>query len=156
PIAQWTEEDARQILDDSPWAKTTKAMISRLETEDERREGGKMGQDHGVGFDGVDGKRTGPRFPTSIIGGSATIDPRRTSRPIMVAVRWESALPIRSAELKAHVLEPPALEADGYSIAVYGVPGSNFRKDPKTLGNPLIKQAALKREGRKDVRPSNV
>ena len=53
PTAAWTEDDARQILTDSPWAKTVKAMISPLQTEDERRAGGKMGQDHGVGFDGI-------------------------------------------------------------------------------------------------------
>ena len=56
-IEQWSEEDSRQLLNDSPWAKTTVAIISRLQTEDERREGGNMGQDHGVGFDGVGRKK---------------------------------------------------------------------------------------------------
>jgi len=36
PIATWTEEDARQILERSPWAKLVLAGITRRETEDER------------------------------------------------------------------------------------------------------------------------
>jgi len=36
---------------------------------------------------------------------------------------------------------------------VYGVPGAYLKNDPKKLGNPLEKQAALKREGKRDVKP---
>jgi hypothetical protein len=150
-INQWTEQDARQILTDSPWAKTCKGMISRLQTEDERREGGNMGQEHGVGFDGVDREKPTP-FET-IRGG---VDTRRTPQAITLNVRWESALPIRAAEFKAGVMEPPTQEGDGYRIAVYGVPGGYFKRDPKSLGDPLKKESALRREGKKDVRPSSV
>jgi len=71
-------------------------------------------------------------------------------------VRWESALPVRIAELKAGDLDLPTLEGEGYRIAVYGVPGANFKSDPKKLGNPLKNEAALKREAKKDVKPSRV
>ncbi len=152
-INQWNEEDARQILRDSPWAKTSKGMISRLQTEDERREGGKMGQDHGVGFDGVDGEGSKPTPFETIRGGG---DTRRTPHAPTLNVRWESALPIRAAEFKAGASEPPTQEGDGYRIAVYGVPGGYFKKDPKSLGDPLKKEAALRRDGKKDVRPSIV
>jgi hypothetical protein len=152
-INQWSEEDARQILTDSPWAKTTTGMISRLATEDERREGGKMGQDHGVGFDGVDAKGSKPKVVDTLRG---AVDPRRSSQAVALNVRWENALPIRAAEVKAGVVEPPTPEGDGYRIAVYGVPGAYFKKDPKSLGNPLKKDAALKRVGKKDVKPSRV
>ena len=152
-ISQWNEEDARQVLSDSPWAKTTIGVISRLQTEDERRDGGKMGQDHGVGFDGVDAKGSTPSRVDIVRG---AVDPRRYNQPIKLIVRWESALPIRAAEIKAGILEPPTLEGDGYRISVYGVPGGYFKKDPKTLGNPLKKEAALKRNGKKDVKPSSV
>ena len=60
------------------------------------------------------------------------------------------------AEAKARVIEPPTLPGDGYSLAVYGVPGANFKGDPKSLGDPLKKQAALMREGKKDVKPLSV
>jgi hypothetical protein len=151
-INQWTEEDARQILTDSPWAKTTIGIISRLQTEDERRDGGKMGQERGIGYDGVDGN-TKPAIVETLRG---AVDPRRSSQLITLKVRWESALPIRVAEIKAGTVEPPTMDGDGYRIAVYGVPGGYFKKDPKSLGNPLKKVAALKCEGKKDVKPSTV
>jgi hypothetical protein len=44
PAAQWTEEDAKQILASSPWAKEVKAVVTRRLTEDQLREGGQMGQ----------------------------------------------------------------------------------------------------------------
>src|SRR6202044_238997 len=69
---------------------------------------------------------------------------------------WESALPVRLAELKSHEVEPPTSQSEGYSIAVYGIPGGNFKGDPKQLGDPLKNLAALKREGKKDVRPVRV
>jgi hypothetical protein len=58
--------------------------------------------------------------------------------------------------MKAHETEPPTLEGDGYRIAVYGVPGAGFRGSPEQLGGPLKNLAALKREGKKDVRPIRV
>jgi hypothetical protein len=48
------------------------------------------------------------------------------------------------------------LSTEGYSIAVYGVPGTYFKGDPKSLGKPLKEDALLKREGKKDVKPSSV
>ena len=74
----------------------------------------------------------------------------------MLKVRWESALPVRLAELKSHELDPPTLEAEGYRVAIYGIPGGNFKGDPKRLGDPLKEGAALRREGKKDVKPSSV
>jgi len=154
PIPNWTEQDARQILADSPWAKTTVASLSRMQTEFERRDGGNMGQEEGVGYTGVDG-RTKSQQAAGFFGSRINGTPNAT-RPIKLQVVWESALPVRAAELKAGVIEPPALEGDGYRIAVYGVPGSYFKEDPGKLGAPLKKQASLRREGKDDVKPSSV
>jgi hypothetical protein len=154
PIPSWTEQDAQQILTDSPWAKTTIANISRMQTEFERREGGNMGQETGVGYDGID-QRTKKQQAAHFFG-SRVDGTLNASRPFTVQIRWESALPIRAAELKAGVLAPPTLAGDGYSIAVYGVPGGYFKDDPKKLGDPLKKEASLKREGKDDVKPSSV
>jgi hypothetical protein len=41
-------------------------------------------------------------------------------------------------------------------LAVYGIPGNYFKEDPSTLGAPLKKGAVLKRDGKKDVKPSSV
>ena len=157
PIAGWTEEDAHQILEHSPWAKVVVAGIARRQTEDERREGGNMGQPHGVGYDGVDEKDKKITLP-NLSGNPFSMD--KTPPPkmplIRLLVRWESALPVRAAELKAREAQPPTLSDDGYSIAVYGVPPSYVKGDPQSLGKPLKENAALRREGKKDVLPSSV
>jgi len=142
PIADWTQEDARQILANSPWVKTVVAGVTRRETEDERREGGNMGQPTGIGYDGVDDKRIDSTLPKR--------------QGIRLTLRWESALPIRVAEIRAHESSPPTLSDDGYSIAVYGIPATYVNGDPASLGKPLKSLASLKREGKQDVKPSSV
>ena len=155
PIASWTEEDARQILENSPWAKTVVAGIARQRSESELRDGGQMGQPHGVGYDGVQDKK---RPLSEELGNPFVVGKTlpSTAPTIRLLVRWESALPVRAAELKDHEAEPPTLSDDGYSIAVYGVPASFVKGDPTSLGKPLKESAALRREGKKDVPPSRV
>ena len=153
PISQWSKDDIRQILDDSPWGKTVKAGITRLQSEDQRREAGAMGQDHGVGFDGVGGQTIRPANVGDVFRGAYGPVPT-TGQFITLKVRWETALPLRAAELKSGGLE--ISPDDGYTIAVYGVPGTYFKGDPKKLGDPLKKDAVLRREGKKDVKPSRV
>jgi hypothetical protein len=158
PAAQWNEDDARQILAKSPWVRETRAVITRRLTEDQLREGGQMGQPTGVGSEGVDPKGSGPKVSPNIFSGAGGDDRSLRSLPqgITLRLRWESALPIRLAEMKAHEAEPPTLAGDGYRIAVYGIPGGNFKDDPKRLGEPLKDQAALKRTGKRDVKPVSV
>jgi hypothetical protein len=158
PAAQWTEEDARQILARSPWVKENRAVITRRLTEDQLRDGGQMGQPRGVGNEGVDPKGSGPSVSPNIFVGPGGDDrsARSLAQPITLKLRWESALPVQLAELKSHEAEPPTLEGDGYRIAVYGIPGAGFKGEPEELGKPLKSMAALKREGKKDVKPVSV
>ncbi len=158
PAAQWTEEDGRQILSSSPWAKEISAVVTRRLTEDQLREGGQMGQPRGVGNENVDPKGSGPTVSPNVFTGPGGDDRSARSLPqsIRLKLRWESALPVRLAELKSHDVELPTLEGEGYRIIVYGVPGGDFKGDPERLGEPLKSLAALKREGKKDVRPIRV
>jgi hypothetical protein len=158
PAAQWTEDDARQLLAKSPWSREFRAVVTRRLTEDELREGGQMGQPRGVGNEGVDPKGSGPKVSPNVFTGAGGDDRSLRSLPqgITLRLRWESALPIRLAELKAHEVDPPTLAGEGYRIAVYGIPGGDFKDDPKRLGEPLKSLAALKREGKKDVKPISV
>jgi hypothetical protein len=158
PAAQWTEDDARQILAKSPWSREIRAVVTRRLTEDELREGGNMGQPRGVGNEGVDPKGSGPKVSPNVFTGAGGDDRSLRSLPqgITLRLRWESALPVRLAELKAHEVDPPTLAGEGYRIAVYGIPGGDFKDDPKRLGEPLKGLAALKREGKKDVKPISV
>jgi hypothetical protein len=160
PPAQWNEEDATQVLTASPWAREITAVIARRQSEDELRAGGHMGQPHAIGYDDVDPKGAGPKLPTSLKD-VVTPEPNGGKAGsqvpgIPLRLRWESAFPVRIAELKARQIEPPTLEGEGYRIAVYGLPGGYFKGDPKKLGEPLKEFAFLKREGKKDVKPSIV
>jgi hypothetical protein len=151
PIQSWTAEDAKQVLTESPWAKNTQADINRLQTEDQRREGGNMGEDHGVGYDGLAKDRL--PLPKNIVGIFLSAPRPRPLPQIALEVLWESAFPFRAAELKAGV-SIPTLEGEGYKIAVYGIPNTDVKGDSKSLGKFLNLQAFLKRDGKKDVRAS--
>ena len=158
PTSQWTEEDARQVLTNSPWSKATRAVITRRLTEEQLREGGQMGQPRGIGNEGLDPKGSGPKVSPNILTGPGGGDrsPRSLPQSITLQLRWESALPVRLAELKVHEMGPSTLPGDGYSIAVYGIPCGGFKGTPEQLGQPLKNLAALKRDGKKDVRPVRV
>jgi len=156
PISNWTVDDARQILTKSPWAKSTIAGLSRLQSEDQRREGGNMGQPHGVGYDGINnGKVPLPNLQSIYGGAGGNVHRTGDTKSVTVRVVWESAMPVRAAQLKAHDIEPPTLSDEGYSVAVYGVPFADV-KDPKKAGEPLKGLAMLRREGKKDVKPTSV
>jgi hypothetical protein len=154
PIVSWTDRDAEQVLERSPWAKMTVAGIARRQTEDERRQGGNMGQPTGVGFDGIDDRRVRPVLPSNVF----TPAPTRPSQAqlIRLLVRWESALPVQAAELKRGEAQPPTLSDNGYSIAVYGVPFTDAKGDPLSLAKFFKESAFLKREGKPDVKPIRV
>lgn len=153
PIRDWTDEDAHIVLTDSPWAANVRSAVMPLQSESARMQGGNMGQPQGVGYSGLD-TTTDKQKAEKVLSGDFSGGP--AIAPITVRVRWESALPVRAAELKAHEVEPPTLDGDGYQIAVYGIPGAYLKGDPKSLGEPLRKTAVLKREGKPDVKPSGV
>src|SRR5579871_1313464 len=90
PASQWTEEDARQLLARSPWARATRAGITRRLTEDQLREGGQMGQPQGVGNDGVDPKGSGPKVSSNIFSGAGADERSARSLPqaMMLHLRW--------------------------------------------------------------------
>jgi hypothetical protein len=155
PIAQWTDQDAKQVLTASPWAKDVNASIGRKPSEDELRDGGRMGQPQGVGYQGIDPEHMPVNLPDNLYSGGRAA-PRRAPR-LILKVRWESALPVRFAELKLPEIGLGDLDdSEGYRIAVWNVPGGFFEGDPKKIGDPLKEEAWLKREGKKDVRPAKV
>lgn len=155
PVAQWTEVDAKQVLAASPWAKATGATITRRLTEDQLREGGQLGQPRGVGNENVDPKGSGPTVSLNVFTGPGGDDRslRSLPQPITLTLRWESALPVRLAELKSHEVEPLTMDGDGYRIAVYGIPRADVKGDPQELGKPLRNLAILRRASKRDVKP---
>jgi hypothetical protein len=140
--------------------KVVTAGVARPMSEDELRAGGEMGEHHGVGYDGVEGNKPYngqlPKSVPDLLFGKGPTKTRFRPGETTVRVRWESALPVRIAELKSHEIEPPTLEGDGYQVAVYDVPGAYFKDDPKKLGDPLKNESFLRREGKKDVKATRV
>jgi len=134
---EWTEEDAKELLKDSPWVKT---VVATLVKSQDRVAVGRRGG-------GIGGRRR---------GASDTAAPASTQPPTLT-LRWESALPVREAELKARDVTAPTLDdEDHYAIAVYGIPRGLLRDDSKIMAEDLKRQALLKREGKKDTKPSSV
>jgi len=141
-VADWTEQDTKEILSNSPWAMMTVPAVKKEEKK--QQHGNPLGA---VGVPGMNRRRANPDPPPE------TQAPSESATSLML--RWESALPIREAELKARETSAPVVDEDHYAIAVYGLP-TKLAKDPKGEGDRLKGQAALKREGQKDLKPSHV
>ena len=144
PVAQWNEEDAKQVLADSPWVKRAVPVELPQLTPEQRREGGATGGGRGIGIAGLEGRD------------STTGRPSRLGQLPALPIRWESAFPIRTAEVKAREMGAPDWEGDAYVLAVYDVPDIKFAGGQKTQTGELKQAAFLKREGKKDLRPSGV
>jgi len=152
-IADWTQDDAMQVLADSPWVKTVTPTMSQPTNNGQpgRRSG------IGLGIPGIGGMGGGRRGGYGSPGGSQTgrTDTGSTQAPTL-KLRWESALPIREAELKTRDTSAPTLDEAHYAIAVYGVPSRMASGDPKELAVHFKDHAVIKRDGKKDLKPSSV
>jgi hypothetical protein len=139
PVQQWDEQDAKQVLSDSPWVKRAVVAVLPELTAQQRRDGGTTGGGRGVGMKGLNG---------------GVAQPAKQVAPI--TIRWESAFPVRAAELKAREIGAPDWEGDAYVLAVYDVPDLKVGSNTKLLAIELKQAAVLKRAGKKDTHPSNV
>jgi hypothetical protein len=63
---------------------------------------------------------------------------------------------MREAELKARDIGAPDVADDFYAIAVYGIPRGMIADDSKQTQDELKRLAVLKREGKKDLKPTRV
>jgi hypothetical protein len=147
PIAQWNQDDAKQLLTDSPWVKRITPQNVRDLSPDERREGGNMEASvgHGVGLAGL-----GIFGPTRQAEAIARAHYKPT--PDAVMIRWESARPVRAAEQKAGETGVPEIDSEHYAIVVYDI------LTPKryNLANELKGIAYIKRDNAKNIKPSHV
>ena len=140
-VADWTEQETKEVLNNSPWAMMTTVAVKKEEKKSH-------GSGPVVGIPGIGRRRSEPAQPAPEI-------PAATDSATSLNIRWESALPIREAELKARETNAPVVDEDHYAIAVYGLP-SKLAKDAKGEGDRLKGQASLKREGQKDLKPTHV
>jgi hypothetical protein len=153
-ISQWDDQDAKQILADSPWVKSVKLERVRDLSKFQRRDGGNLsaGVPPYVGFFWLDLSAFSGLFGNS---NPEELEIERASRwqPQLgnVVVRWESADPVRAAEMKEGEASP-AWEGDYYAIAVYDV-APPFKWN---LANELRGLAYLERDKKKELKPARV
>jgi hypothetical protein len=147
PVAQWTENDARQVLRASPWAKRATVSLLFQPSEDQLRAGGKMGGGKGVGLDSL--------ALTSLVGGSHHSN-STFKKPGNLMLRWESAPLVRSAESKLADPNAPGWDGEYYAVAIYGVPVEAGRLDEPGRIGEMKRLGVLKRDGMKDVKAAKV
>jgi hypothetical protein len=147
PLAQWDEEDAKQVLADSPWVKYVAPEQVRDMSPGERRDGGDWDADIGRGV-GIAG--TGVLGPRRMADAIARAHEKPELPPVVV--RWESALPVRVSEKKIGQTDAPPLDSDGYAIAIYNIP----TPERWNLASELKGVSWLKRNNKKDAKPSRV
>ena len=147
-MEQWDQEDAKQLLADSPWVKSVQLEIVRDLSPDERRASGNLTADagKGVGLAGLAGILGSSKGDAAIARAHAKPDPGT------FYVRWASAAPMRAAEKKLGDLDAPASDDKYYTIIVYDIP------TPRriNISNELKDIASLKRENKKDIKPAKV
>jgi hypothetical protein len=147
-ISQWNEQEASLVLTDSPWVKKATPAALPPVNEASRRQGGSWGGGQGTGVDSL-GMAT-------LIGGSQQPGKRRAKLNQLdpVEIRWESARPVRAAELKAHDTDAPGWEGNFYVVAVYDVPGLDINS--KALPGALKQESLLQLDGKKPLKPARV
>ena len=155
-LPAWTEADAKEFLAASPWVKAIKPVLLPGLTEFQRREGGDMRAEGGGKSSGLELSDITGLHPKDRQAGKVDLDANGIPRSILV--RWESAMPVRAAEIKAKDEDAPDLDGEDYAISVYDVPlkGAMYNVDLKLLPNTLKRNAELREEGKKDIKPSRV
>jgi hypothetical protein len=141
PIAEWTAADAKQVLSDSPWTKSATPSAKQAPEQ------------IAPALGGARTSRRGSRQAHTPSG-------QNGGRPVpniwpAVTVRWESALAVQSAHLKAGDGNAPAIEGY-YAIAVSGLPASlaNHGGIDK-LERDLKKSAEIQRPDKKAIRSTD-
>ena len=160
-IPEWTEDDAKQLLADSPWARKTTVAVDKTA---EKKSPVKVGRHGGWGIAGMglgrhggshasseDAKSTDSGNSSSSNGASTVPD-----APLVVTLRWASALPIREAELKARDTRAPMVDEAHYAIEIYGLPRKQVKDDSPKLADLLKANAAIRRTAKEDLKPSSV
>lgn len=147
PVAQWDNDDAKQVLAVSPWVGSATLQPIPNKSPAERRESGDLdtGIGHGVGIAGTG--ILGPRRMHEAIARA-----HEQESPGKVTIRWESAMPVRAAETRLGQAPASNLHTGWYAITMYDVPVPK-----KHWGaNKLKGLAYIRRENKPDFKPSRV
>jgi len=162
PYADWSEKEVAKMLTNSPWAHQ-----AWLNTPESPRSGdtgptpsaprpSSNSPGNTAAMDAVGALPDGARRP----GDSASSDSGLSSPGVRVAVRWQSALPIRQALLRRE--SPAAIsnlnaEEPHYLLAICGLPMAP--PSGEVLGAMKLKfraSASLNRKGKTPITPEQV
>lgn len=146
PVRQWDQEDAKQVLADSPWANSVTPQWVRDLSPDERSNSGDLETDQakGVGLGGLIGILDPARAEEASARAHAKPDPGA------FLIRRESA-PVRTAEQRLRDLDAPALESDDfYAVAIYHVPTpKRWHMEGELKGIAFLKRAGERMSSRR-------
>ena len=166
PFADWNDKDVKKMLENSPWARPVNVSGDLVAPWS----GGKRGA-NGRGSMGEIGNGTeappNPMddAPRSGVGRAAqNADPDRATAPaVTFTVRWESALPVRQARVRAKYGSEAATSAEvkrvleaeepNYVITVSGLGPDAMRGDAAEIKKRAIAGAALIVKGKDPIKP---
>lgn len=174
-FSQWTSDDAKKILSDSPWAKTVHMLTGKMTAEMERPSstspantissakrylvspapdaygGGSPQMNGGASSSAGQSQQPQQQPQTGGAGGMGQPGqgPQAGAEPaapqgVPVVVEWESAVPVRLAELKLKSGESQPSQADveqakkpvdNYMVALVGVPGAPKQGEEQELAS---------------------
>jgi hypothetical protein len=175
PFTAWGEKEIQRMLINSPWAHAVSISTQPLSA-------GRGAPGTGVDVPGnnVPGSNapgnnnagiglpsdTAPRLG-EIGGGGSTLPEVESSVPkISVVVRWQTALPVRQAFIRAKYGSEAATSPEAksslerqealYVIAVSEVPAALLRGDAEKLKQSIEAQSTLFAKGKEPLRPSEI
>jgi hypothetical protein len=172
-FSQWTADDAKKILSDSPWAKTVQVLTGKTTAEMQQPSSNAPGNTissakrylisptpdgYGVGTPQMNGSSGGgaqsqqsqqPQGGGAAGTGQPGQGPQAGAEPaapqgVPVVVDWESAVPVRLAELKLKSggsqpsqadIEQAKKPVDSYMVALVGVPGAPKQGEEQELAS---------------------
>jgi hypothetical protein len=146
PFADWTDKDLQKVVNNSPWARQTRATLANAAAGGRGRGGAQAGLGDEASGDASISGGAGGRGSRG--GGSAGGADRLGPSPsdfdqgpqaaqqagIPVIIRWQSALPLRQAQMRGKYGKEAATAPEAqkflateptvYVVAVSGLPGS--------------------------------
>ena len=180
PFTEWSDKDVQKMLTASPWARQVSVTADNPAAG---RMGGGRGQDlgdatstprppSGSGIPGVDagGGGFGGGDPSPgggrSAGGLTPEDIGGPSQSVMVMVRWQSALPMKQAALRARygsevATAPEAKkilehEETAYIVSIGGLPAAVARGNLESLKESAKRQTSLSAKGKDKLAPAEV
>jgi len=148
PFTQWSDKDATRMVTDSPWAKSTSISMSGPPAP------AGLGGGGGFGHGGLPG---GPQ------GGADAGGPGMSFN---IVARWESALPIRQAQVRlkfgaeadksADAAKFLAEDEKAYEIVLSGPLGGFLMGPPEAVAKTLTDVTVLSSHRTGEIKPTHI